>query len=230
MEKIGDYLVKALDWSEVWAMMIPLSILLFRRLQPSSLRPVVVFVWLGFLVNIAIDVIMSINMFLPGHNLSNNPLYNIQSVLRLCCFSVYFISLQKRSFIKVKIILLVISGLYLLINFLFFENFFAYKTFSSTLFVCEAFLLLVYCMLYYLTELKAETSNLFKNPHFWVVTGLSIYVVVNFFVFLFYQPMMNMENYSIAINIWNVHNIAFIIFCLFLTKAFYVTARYQYSV
>ena len=83
-------------------------------------------------------------------------------------------------------------------------------------------------MLYYLAELKDE-NDLFNSPHFWVVTGLSIYVVVNFFVFLFYGPMLNVDIH-LAVNIWNVHNIAFIIFCFFIGKAFYGSVRHQYSV
>jgi len=83
-------------------------------------------------------------------------------------------------------------------------------------------------MLYYLAELK-EDDNLFEGPHFWIVTGLSIYLVTNFFVFLFYAPMLSVD-VNLAINIWNVHNIAFIIFCVFITKAFYGTAGYQYSI
>jgi hypothetical protein len=88
---------------------------------------------------------------------------------------------------------------------------------------------LIYCMLYYLSELKDDSKNLFNVPDFWVVTGLSIYVVINFFVFLFYLPMIYVDQ-DLAVNIWNVHNIAFIIFCLFITKAFYGSHRYKYSI
>ena len=218
----------ALDWSEVWALVIPLSVLLFRRQQPSSLLPVIVYVWLGFLVNAIIDAIMAVNMTLPNSNLTNNPFYNIHSVIRFGCFSFYFISIQKNSFAKLKRALGSLGILFLLINFIFFENFFNRDSFSGNLLTVEAYLLLVYCMLYYLAELK-EDDNLFDGPHFWVVTGLAIYLVTNFFVFLFYAPMLSVD-VNLAINIWNVHNIAFIIFCVFITKAFYGTAGYQYSI
>jgi len=95
---VKHYLQVALDWSEVWALVIPLSVLLFRRQQPSSLLPVIVYVWLGFLVNAIIDAIMAVNMTLPNSNLTNNPFYNIHSVIRFGCFSFYFISIQKNSY------------------------------------------------------------------------------------------------------------------------------------
>lgn len=224
-----EYLLLALDWSEVWALMIPLSVLLFRRQQPPSLRPVIIYLWLGFLINIVIDVIMAINIYFPGHNLSNNPFYNIHSTVRFACFSFYFILLQKNSFTRLKKWLAIATAGFLVINFIFFETFFNPDSLSGNLLAAEAYLLLIYCMLYYLAELKNEDDSLFNSPHFWVITGLAIYVVINFFVFLFYIPMLNV-NTVLAVDIWNVHNIAFIIFCLFITKAFYGSFRHQYSI
>jgi len=208
--------------------MIPLSVLLFRRQQPSSLRPVIVYLWLAFLVNVAIDIIMAINIYSGTQNLSNNPLYNIHSVLRFTCFSFYFIHLQKNSFAQLKKLLALFGLVFLFVNFGFFEDFFNRESFSGNLLTVEAYLLLAYSMLYYLAELK-DDENLFDGPHFWVVTGLAVYLVTNFFVFLFYMPMITVD-VELAINIWNVHNIAFIIFCLFITKAFYGSVRHQYSV
>lgn len=227
---MSELLLTALDWSEVWALIIPLSVLLFKRQQyPSSLKPVIVYLWLGFLINLVIDVIMGINVYFKKDLFSNNFFYNIHSVVRFACFSIYFIKLQPNSFPKVKKVLTVISLIFLFVNFLFFENFFNYDSFSGNLLATEAYLLLVYCMLYYLTELKNDTDDLFNNPHFWIVTGLCIYVVVNFFVFLFYLPMLYVD-LELAVNIWNVHNVAFIIFCLFITKAIYGTFRYKHTI
>jgi hypothetical protein len=77
-----------------------------------------------------------------------------------------------------------------------------------------------------LSELQQENFNLFQSPHFWMVTGLSIYVVTNFFVFLFYEPMIELD-VDLALNIWNLHNVSFIVFCFFIAKAFYGAPRYQ---
>jgi hypothetical protein len=79
-------------------------------------------------------------------------------------------------------------------------------------------------MLYYLYALNDEDDVMSKGPVFWIVTGLGIYVVINFFVFLFYVPMI-IQNKALAAGIWNVHNVAYILLCLFLTKALYATIR-----
>lgn len=223
MEK---YFLKALDWSEVWALLIPIAVLLWRRHQPPTLRPVIIYLWLALIINIAIDVIMVMNGRVQGIEFSNNPLYNSHSVIRFVCFSIFFMLLPGASFNKIKLGIAIIAGASLLVNFIFIENFFNFDAFSGNLLAAEAYLLLVYCMFYYLNELKDDEKNLFAGPEFWVVTGLAIYVVVNFFVFLFYLPMIYIDR-DLAINIWNVHNIAFIIFCLFISRAFYGTIRYQ---
>lgn len=171
---------------------------------------------------------MAINIYLDRIAFSNNPLYNIHSVVRFGCFSFYFINLQKNSFTSLKKFLALLGSAFLVVNFLFFENFFNPNSFSGNLLTVEAYLLLVYCMLYYLAELK-DDENLFNSPHFWVVTGLAIYLAANFFVFLFYIPMLDV-NGRLAEKMWDVHNIAFIIFCIFIAKAFYVPVRYQYSI
>ncbi|HKB43037.1 MAG TPA: hypothetical protein VKC90_01560 [Chitinophagaceae bacterium] len=226
---MGYFVLKALDWSEVWALIIPLIVLLFHRQQPATLKPIIIYLWLAFLINLAIDIIMIINTYRHNYDLSNNPLYNLHSIVRFICFSIYFMQLPQPAFMKLKKVLAAASAVFLVINFSFFENFFNHNSLSGNLLTTEAYLLLVYCMLYYLSELRDDSKNLFNGPDFWVVTGLSIYVVINFFVFLFYLPMINVD-VDLAVNIWNVHNIAFIIFCLFITKAFYGPFRYRYSV
>lgn len=116
-----------------------------------------------------------------------------------------------------------------IINFKYFEDINNHDFFSGNLLATEAYFLLIYCMQYYLAQLKEEVEVISGGSDFWVVTGLSIYVVTNFFVFLFYVPMIR-ENLLLAERIWNVHNIAYIILCIFISIAFYVPARHQYTV
>lgn len=223
------YIQLIADWSEVWALLIPLGMLWIYPRQPASLKPVILYLWVGLCINLIIDIIMTFKGYFPHWLQSNNPLYNVHAVIRFIFFSIYFIRIPQSSFTLVKKLLTYFFVVFLFINFGFFENFFNPDSLSGNLLAAEAYLLLIYCMLYYLAELKDDAKNLFSGPDFWVVTGLSIYVVVNFFVFLFYIPMLNVD-IDLAINIWNVHNIAFILFCLFLTKAFYGAGGYQYTV
>jgi len=220
---------KILSWSEVWAILLPFAILIIHRNQPASLKPVIVYLFLALAINLFIDIVMSMNVDAGFVTASNNPYYNLHSIVRFICFAVYFIKMPHQHYSKIKWLLVFVFCAFVILNFLFFENFLNYDYFSDSLLTTESFLLLVYCLIYYLAELRYEEDEVFKGPDFWIVTGLAVYVVVNFFVFLFYLPMLE-ENRDLAINIWNVHNIAFIIFCIFIAKAFYVPSRNKHTV
>lgn len=223
---MADLFWLLLDWSEVWALLIPIVALMMHRQQPVELNPVVVYVMLAFLINLMIDLVLPLKPYLPQWMQSNNVLYNVHSIVRFLCFSIYFIRLRGMRHKRIIGWLSTLSFVVLLVNFTFFEKFYNYNSFSGNLFTVESFLLLVFCLLFYLAELQDDKYNLFQSPHFWMVTGLSIYVVTNFFVFLFYEPMIAMD-VELALNIWNLHNFAFIVFCLFMAKAFYGVSRHQ---
>jgi hypothetical protein len=214
------------DWSEVWALLIPLFFIVFRHKQPASLKPVIIYLWLALVLNLCGDAIGDFKKIyhLPHWLQSNNPLYNIHSVVRFACFSYFFISLPQPQFKTFKKIIVLVFVVYFIIDFAFFEHFFLYDHLSGNLLSAEAYALLIYGMLYYLAVLNDENDAPFKGPVFWIATGLCIYVVVNFFVFLFYVPMIN-QDINLTLGIWKVHNAAYIILCLFITRAFYATNR-----
>jgi len=55
---------------------------------------------------------------------SNNPIYNLHSVVRFACFSYFFIALPQPVFKTFKKIIAAVFVLFGIINFTFFENFF----------------------------------------------------------------------------------------------------------
>jgi hypothetical protein len=213
-----------LNWPEVWALLIPLLFLLFARRQPAPVTPVVIYLLLAFILNLLCDVIADFKRpyHFPAWLQSNNPVYNLHSLVRFACLSYFFISLPQPGFRTVKKFIAVVFVMFFIIDFGFFENFFYPNHLSGNILSVESYLLLVYCMLYYLGALNDEDDTAFRGPVFWIVTGLSIYVVINFFVFLFYVPMITQDQ-RLALGIWKVHDVAYVILCLFITRAFYVT-------
>ena len=219
---------RLLDWSEAWATLIPLVYFLFHRNQLRYMRPVILYVILAFLINLTADGIMEYNRYMDGWRYSNNPLYNIHSLVRFACFVWFFELLGQSEFNKYRKYIPWISGVLIFYNFLFLENFWDKDKLSGNLLATEAYLLLVYCMMYYLSKLRDDGEDWTDSPDFWVVTGLAVYVVVNFFVFLFYLPMIE-QDIQLALDIWNLHNIAYILLCIFITRALYVSSRNQYT-
>jgi hypothetical protein len=209
---------KILDWSEVWALLIPLAVLWKHKKQPRFFKPIILYVWLALLIDIPIDLAYIFKQSMPSWMWPNNYLYNIHSIVRFTCFGAFFILLNQPYLVKIKKLLPVISFACILVNFLFFENFFTPNTFSSRLLATEAGILLFYCLQYYLFRLQEDNAGSKKGNDFWMVTGLSIYVVFNFPFFLLYTSL----DIKDQVNWWYIHNVSYIILCIFIAKAFYV--------
>jgi len=207
------------DWSEAWAPLIPLAILIGRKNIPAYLKPIRLYIWLALLFNTGALLIWYRNVLkLPGIPIylqSNNFLYNAHSIARLLLFSWFFILLNQRFMHRVKLVLPFLFVVLVIINFVFFEDFFDFNLLSSRLLATEAAMLLFYCLQYYIYLLIDDKGPTLKNqPGFWVVTGLSIYVAANFFIFLFYNYLLKQNLLVFAVNIWDVHNVVFIILCI----------------
>lgn len=214
-----------LDWSEVWALLLPLGVLIFRRRkQTKELRSVVIYVILAFVINLLIDLIVDYPNAFPTWLKSNNPLYTLHSILRFTCFSWFLLTVTKPEYRKIQWILIWVFVAFFILNFIFFENILEQDHISGNILTAESFIILANCMIYYYGLLMDESIIYSKQIDFWIVTGLSIFVVISFFLFLFYLPLIT-ENPKLANSMWDFHNLAFIMFCIFIAKAFYVSSR-----
>ena len=210
---------KILDWSEVWALLIPLAFVLFKKNKSAYLRPLKIYVWVALMLNVgAISIWLSNRLNfsnMPDFLQSNNFLYNTHSIVRLLLFSWFFILLNQRFMHRIKAGLPFLFILLAIINFIFFEDFFNYGMLSSRLLATEAAILLFYCLQYFIyLMIDDKGTSLRKYPGFWVITCLSIYVSANFFIFLFYNYLITKNLKLFAVNIWDVHNIVFILLCI----------------
>lgn len=218
---LNELLIKVLDWSEVWALLVPLALLLKYKRQSQYLTPVIIYLALGLFINILIDIGYLFKEFVKGWLQPNNYLYNIHSIIRFACFTQFFISLNHPYGSLIKRIVPWVYGL-MVVNFVFIESFVRENSFSSNLLSAEAGLLLFYCLQYYLYKLNEDNYDLKKQQDFWIVTGLSIYVVFNFPYFLFYSYLLETDHVNFVKQMWYYHNITFIILCIFIAKALYV--------
>ena len=112
-----------LDWSEVWALLIPLTALLLWGKGDSKQKPVVVYLCIAFILNFLQDYIWKEAVQFsfssqPGDNLF---LYNINSVLRLLLFSYFFIQLKQPLFTVLKRTIPFLFSFFVIINFILFE-------------------------------------------------------------------------------------------------------------
>ncbi|MGZ3871615.1 MAG: hypothetical protein ACXVJD_01790 [Mucilaginibacter sp.] len=208
------------DWSEVWALLIPLAALFVKKKQPPGNQTIIVYVWAALVLNACIDITWKFRTAFPVKFQSNNYMYNTLSIIRFCLFSTFFIQLRQPFLVRTKRLVQFFFLLFIIINFSFYQDFFDFRHLSSRLLSIEAALLLFYCLQYYLYKIEEDEDTERKHPDFWIVTGLGIYVTANFFIFLLYNELtVRLQNF--AVSLWNIHNMIYIIFNVFLAKAFY---------
>ena len=199
-------------------MFIPLAFLFGRKL-PKHFNPVILYIILAFILNIACDVIVV--MGTKEHLYSNNWLYNVHSIMRYTCFTIFLLSVQPKN--RINRFLSVATLIWLVANFIFFEDFFDYYHISSRLFATETGALLIYCLQYYLFNMLQGSSAESKKD-IWIVTGISIYSVFNFPFFLLYTTLITQHKELNRI-LWDFHNITYIVLCIFIARAFYVAGN-----
>lgn len=230
------WLQEILDWSEVWALLIPLTVFLIYRPKAAWVRPIIFLLVISLVFGIALDLIwkrrtLGIEWWFREYlwwwwetdpktgvvYLPNTIFYNLLSVSRLIFFT-WFFSYLGYSFKKINRFVPWAFLLFAIINFWFFQDI---KDFSSRLLAVEAAILLFYCMLYfYKVNMDDTVASPFSISPAWVVAGLALYTAVNFILFLFYN-FLSIEYKHYAEEIWNVHNISYIVMNVFIAVALY---------
>jgi hypothetical protein len=227
------------DWSEVWALLIPLTVLLIFNPNGDWVTPIKWYLLTAFLLNLCVDFIWYVNKEewfgvseAKKNWWNNNIFYNLHSFARLFFFS-WFFSIQGVGLKKIARMVPVVFLSAVIIFFTIKKDGFNYNDpaeesifyISSYLLATEAGLLLFYC-LWYTNKIMREDKPAFSssNPPFWVVGGLTIFTSVNFFVFLFYD-FMNVFDDEFLVSIWDLHNSLFIILCICIAIGLYNERR-----
>lgn len=210
-----------LNWSEVWALCIPITVLIWKRKIKAAAIPLVIYTCVALILNVVQDYIWTYRLVFfysskPGDNII---FYHIHSIIRLLLFSWFFIKIKQPFQHKIKKLVPFAFVIITIINFVLLDN--SFTKFSSRLLGLEALGILFYCIVYFLNLLIEEEGTPYeKNATFWMVTGISIYVVINFPIFIFYKSL-SLTAQKFAVDIWDLHNIAYIMLCVFMAKYFY---------
>lgn len=217
------------DWSEVWALLIPLASLIIYKPAGKWVKPIKWYLITALILNVIIDFIWYVNkneihtdfiMHIDKQKgeiiWNNNICYNLHSIARLLFFSWFFATQGKGFRLITRII-----PMFFMIGVIIIFSFKPVLYVSSYLLATEAGLVLVYC-LWYTNKILREDKPAFSlsYPPYWVVGGLTLYTSVNFFIFLFYDYLV--KNYKhFLVSTWDIHNGLFIILCTCIAFAFY---------
>src|SRR5689334_17887979 len=94
MIDMNKIIANILMWSEVWALLIPLAIIIFQRGKRPGMRPIIIYVIVGLFLNLSATMISVYRLQLPVWLQNNNILYNLHSMARVFLFSWFIINLN----------------------------------------------------------------------------------------------------------------------------------------
>lgn len=219
-----------INFSEVWSLFIPIIALYRNRKQPAYLKPVIYYIFIALVINFLGDIMyFAEELKFPIWFQTNTYLYQIHSIIRLLLFSIFFIRLKQPFLVNLKKAIPILFIVFVIINFRYSDQFFNYyydnvkhfvqSKLSNHLLAVEAVLLLLYCLIYYLFRLQDEHEEKRKPAHFWVVTGLCIFIVPCIPIYIFYDNVLKVDVHF-AMYIWKVIDICYLIFCIMIAKAF----------
>ena len=231
------WLKEIMDWSEVWATLIPLTFFIIRKPAKSWVKPVLIYLIISLVFFLIVDVTFKARTLGlqawcekvfswlyegPDKSLNNLIFYYLISLTRLLTIT-WFFSIINKGYNKIHRAVAILFIAFVLINFSFFEKL---TDFSSRTLTAEAAIMLFYCLLFiYHVNLDDEIASPGSLPEFWIVCGLTLYAAINFFIFLFFRYLIATAEDDFAKGVWYVHNSSFIILNLFISAGFYRAAK-----
>ena len=206
------------NWSEVWALLIPLTIIIRSRSRIPDMYPVVLYVWFALILNSISTTMFVYHKSMPSFLQNNNILYNLHSFLRVTFLGFYIYHIREHRYTFIYRALIFIYIIFVVCNFIFFESI---LFFSTRIFSAESIVLLTLCLSFFVRSMQDDSDiNWLKHPAFLICAGISFYEAVNFFIFLLYYPLSD-KDVSFIRALWTVHNITFVILCLMIALALY---------
>ena len=213
---MNNLLEKIINWSEVWALLIPLAIIIIYRPKGDHAHILITYVGIALLLNSVATLMVKFYFSLPGHLRNNNILYNIHSLVRVIFFSWYIFSVRKFRDRSLVLTLLAAYLVFLVFNFITNEP----PLYINTLhFVAESILLLIMTLLFFFRSMQ-DDKNWLNHPAFLVCVGLSLYEAVSFFIWLFFYPLVE-QDWEFGDLTMSIYNMIYVVFCVLIAMGLY---------
>ncbi len=207
-----------INWSEVWSLVIPLLVVLVYRPKGPGVNWLISYLLIAFTLNTIATIMVEYYFSMPAWLKNNNILYNLHSLSRVLLLGFYIMAARPSPFAPMLKTILIAYGVFVVFNFSFTESPFFI---SSRLFTAESIILLIFCFSFFFRSMQDESeTNWLKHPAFLVCTGICLYEVTSFFIFLFFYPLV-LKNWEFADLTMSIHNVMYVIFCVLLAIALY---------
>lgn len=178
-------------WSELWALLIPLTILRKYRVSNPELKPIILYLWVALPLNFLSLSISEFSDYIPAFLKNNNLFYNIHSVIRVVLFGTY---ISHTGLLKQQKLFRFVLPVYLLLALLYFCLRKSPLDFSFEIYCIESVTMLGLCISYFLLSIRDESDTIWMDQtSFLLCAGISFYESMTFFVFLFFDALLRIS-------------------------------------
>ncbi len=211
-----------IDWSEVWALLIPFITILVIRKGFNKMQPLVIYTIVALILNSFSTVSYFFHAQMHGFMRNNNIFYNLHSIARVVFFGWFIYNVAPAKHQKFYLLLLSAYACFIVVHFAFNSSI---LFFDTTTFAAESIVLLVIAISYCLTMmLDDQQINWVQQPSFLVIGGILFYEVVTFFIFLFILPMAK-SNPSFGLLCLKIYKFVFVFLCVMIAIALIKNTR-----
>jgi len=214
-----------IDWSEVWALLIPLIVILVYKPKGPFVNWLIGYIILSFILNTAATLMVEYNNLFPiaMSNMGNNIFYNLHSFFMVVFLGWYIVNTRESRYKNILKMLILGYILFVIVNFILWESVFRL---STNHFTAGSIVLLILCFTYFLQLLVSDDNkiNWIRHPSFIICVGVCLYLAITFFIFLFFYPLFNNKSESVrsfAQLMMKVYQAAFIVFCILISIGLY---------
>jgi hypothetical protein len=214
----------------VWALLIPLIVILILRPHSQRTKWLVAYVIIAFILNFLAIFIVEYYYLTPAWMKAkgNNIFYNLHALVMVICFSCYLMAARKYKYIVILKSLFIIYLAFVALNFGLWES---RNLLSTRHFTAGSIILLIFCLCFFFSSILEESEiNWLKEPSFLIGVAVFLYQAITFFIFLFIYPMYN-ETYnkdlSFAMLMMRVYQVVFVVFCLLIAFAIHINKKQE---
>lgn len=215
-------------WSEVWALFIPLTIIILYKIKTSEFRTIVFYVWTAVPISLIANAQAAIihygdKTMLPDFLQTNHILYNVHSIIRVLLFGWLITNIRLMKEYILPRIAIPLYIILLIANFSFRGSIWSFDPF---VFVLEGLLLLTLCLSFFFLSIKDNSETIWMDePVFIICAGISLYEAINFFIFLFFDALQ-IKNPSFGRVTMEIFSVSYIILCILLAIMLFRLVRY----
>lgn len=210
------------DWLEVWPIVIPLIIILIYRPKEPQIRPLIIYIYIAFVLNLAATLVIAFFYSLPLSLRNNTYLYNIHAVVRVMFFSWYIFSIRWQN--KMNVLVSILTA-FLIFTVIHFWRFFSLMEFSNILHSLEAVLLIALCALFFLNIINDDSEkDWMSEPSLLICIGIGIFETVALFIYLFFYELSNKDHDFGKITM-TIRKLSYLILCIMIGIAMLKTMR-----